>query len=56
VIDPSVEPDVYLEIARQHPWSITQVVDTHVHADHLSRARETLGRREPRSGCHLRIA
>jgi glyoxylase-like metal-dependent hydrolase (beta-lactamase superfamily II) len=40
VIDPSVAPDVYLEIARQHRWSIHHVVDTHVHADHLSRARE----------------
>ena len=40
VIDPSVLPGVYLEVARAHGWSITQVVDTHVHADHLSRARE----------------
>ncbi len=40
VIDPSVAPDVYLEIAQEHQWSIQHVVDTHVHADHLSRARE----------------
>jgi glyoxylase-like metal-dependent hydrolase (beta-lactamase superfamily II) len=40
VIDPSVEPDVYLEIARRHRWSIRHVIETHVHADHLSRARE----------------
>jgi glyoxylase-like metal-dependent hydrolase (beta-lactamase superfamily II)/rhodanese-related sulfurtransferase len=40
VIDPSVAPDVYLEVAHQHRWSIQHVVDTHVHADHLSRARE----------------
>jgi glyoxylase-like metal-dependent hydrolase (beta-lactamase superfamily II) len=40
VIDPSVTPDVYLEIARQSGWSIRYVLETHLHADHLSRARE----------------
>jgi glyoxylase-like metal-dependent hydrolase (beta-lactamase superfamily II) len=40
VIDPSVSPDVYLQIARRHGWSIRYVLETHVHADHLSRARE----------------
>ncbi len=40
VIDPSIAPDVYLEIARRRHWSIHDVIDTHVHADHLSRARE----------------
>jgi glyoxylase-like metal-dependent hydrolase (beta-lactamase superfamily II) len=40
VVDPSVAPDVYLDLARQHGWSIRYVLDTHLHADHLSRARE----------------
>lgn len=40
VIDPSVSPDVYLQIANRHGWSIRYVLETHVHADHLSRARE----------------
>jgi len=40
VIDPSVSPDVYLEMAQRHGWTIRYVLDTHVHADHLSRARE----------------
>ena len=40
VIDPSVSPDVYLEFARRHGWSIRFVLETHVHADHLSRAPE----------------
>lgn len=40
VIDPSVTPDVYLEIARQRGWSIRYVLEIHLHADHLSRARE----------------
>ena len=39
VIDPSVEPQVYVDLAAQRKWTITAVLDTHVHADHLSRAR-----------------
>jgi glyoxylase-like metal-dependent hydrolase (beta-lactamase superfamily II)/rhodanese-related sulfurtransferase len=39
VIDASLEPGVYLNIARSHGWSITAVLDTHIHADHLSRSR-----------------
>ena len=39
VIDASLPPTVYQEIAAEHGWSITHVLDTHVHADHLSRAR-----------------
>lgn len=40
VIDPSVSADVYLEIASRYGFSIQHVLETHVHADHLSRARE----------------
>jgi glyoxylase-like metal-dependent hydrolase (beta-lactamase superfamily II) len=40
VIDPSVSPEVYLDLARRHGWAIRYVLDTHVHADHLSRAAE----------------
>jgi glyoxylase-like metal-dependent hydrolase (beta-lactamase superfamily II) len=43
VIDPSVSSDVYLDIAQRHRWSIRYVLDTHVHADHLSRARDLAG-------------
>jgi glyoxylase-like metal-dependent hydrolase (beta-lactamase superfamily II) len=39
VIDPSVAPEVYLNIAARHGWRIRHVLDTHIHADHLSRAR-----------------
>lgn len=39
-IDPSVPPEVYLRLADRHGWSIRYVLETHVHADHLSRARE----------------
>lgn len=39
VIDPSIEAESYVQIAQQRGWTITQVLETHVHADHLSRAR-----------------
>jgi glyoxylase-like metal-dependent hydrolase (beta-lactamase superfamily II)/rhodanese-related sulfurtransferase len=40
VIDPALPVDVYLAVARDNGWSIHFVLDTHVHADHVSRARE----------------
>jgi glyoxylase-like metal-dependent hydrolase (beta-lactamase superfamily II)/rhodanese-related sulfurtransferase len=40
VIDPSLELEQYLSVAADHDWSITHVLDTHLHADHLSGARD----------------
>ena len=40
VIDPSLPADVYVDLARRHGWTIRYVIETHIHADHLSRARE----------------
>lgn len=40
VIDASLDPDAYCDLAGQHGWSITKVLDSHVHADHLSRSRQ----------------
>ena len=40
VIDASVDPEIYLDLANEHGWTITSVLETHVHADHLSRARK----------------
>lgn len=39
-IDPSLEIDQYLGVAHEHGWVITHVVDTHLHADHVSGARQ----------------
>jgi glyoxylase-like metal-dependent hydrolase (beta-lactamase superfamily II)/rhodanese-related sulfurtransferase len=39
VIDPSLELEQYLSVAAEHDWTITHVLDTHLHADHLSGAR-----------------
>jgi glyoxylase-like metal-dependent hydrolase (beta-lactamase superfamily II)/rhodanese-related sulfurtransferase len=40
VIDPSLPVDVYIHLAHQRGWTIRHVLETHIHADHLSRARE----------------
>jgi glyoxylase-like metal-dependent hydrolase (beta-lactamase superfamily II) len=40
VIDASLDPDVYIELAKQSLSSIRYVLETHIHADHLSRARQ----------------
>jgi glyoxylase-like metal-dependent hydrolase (beta-lactamase superfamily II) len=39
VIDAALPSEVYQDLADQHGWTITRVLDTHVHADHLSRSR-----------------
>ncbi|MDA8317989.1 MAG: MBL fold metallo-hydrolase [Actinomycetota bacterium] len=39
VVDPSLDVDRYLDVAKQHGWRITRVFDTHLHADHLSGVR-----------------
>ena len=38
VIDASVDPRVYTDIAKNAGWKIAAVIETHVHADHVSRA------------------
>ena len=38
VIDASVAPQVYVELARQRNLKILATLDTHVHADHVSRS------------------
>ncbi len=49
VVDASVDPDVYLRIAAERGFQITHVVDTHIHADHLSRSRALAER------CHAEV-
>ncbi len=39
VVDPSLEPEVYVGLARQNDLHITHVLETHIHADHVSRGR-----------------
>jgi glyoxylase-like metal-dependent hydrolase (beta-lactamase superfamily II)/rhodanese-related sulfurtransferase len=38
VVDPSVDASVFQQLARDNGWRIVAVLDTHVHADHVSRA------------------
>jgi glyoxylase-like metal-dependent hydrolase (beta-lactamase superfamily II)/rhodanese-related sulfurtransferase len=40
VIDAALDPDVYQTIARQNGWVIKYVMDTHIHADYVSRTGE----------------
>ena len=40
VIDPSVSADTYQELASRASARIKHVLETHIHADHLSRARQ----------------
>jgi glyoxylase-like metal-dependent hydrolase (beta-lactamase superfamily II)/rhodanese-related sulfurtransferase len=40
VIDPSLELSQYFDVAKSNGWTITHVLDTHLHADHISGARE----------------
>jgi glyoxylase-like metal-dependent hydrolase (beta-lactamase superfamily II)/rhodanese-related sulfurtransferase len=40
VIDASLNPDVYLKLAQDNGWRIRYVMDTHIHADYISRTRE----------------
>ncbi len=39
VVDASLEPQIYHRVADEHGWRIRTVLETHVHADHVSRAR-----------------
>ena len=36
VVDPTRQPQPYLDLAAEHAMTVTHVVDTHVHADHIS--------------------
>jgi glyoxylase-like metal-dependent hydrolase (beta-lactamase superfamily II) len=36
VVDPTRHPQPYLDLAAEHDMTITHVIDTHVHADHIS--------------------
>jgi glyoxylase-like metal-dependent hydrolase (beta-lactamase superfamily II)/rhodanese-related sulfurtransferase len=38
VIDASLDPQVYLDLAAGRGWRIVSVLETHIHADHLSRS------------------
>jgi glyoxylase-like metal-dependent hydrolase (beta-lactamase superfamily II) len=44
VIDASLDPDVYMRLIRERGWRLVAVVETHIHADHLSRSRLLAGR------------
>ncbi len=44
VVDPRPDVDVYLDLARHYGLAITHVLETHIHADFMSGARELVYR------------
>ena len=44
VIDASLPPDIYLDIAAHEGARVRYSIDTHIHADHLSRSRVLAGK------------
>jgi len=38
VIDAALDPEVYVGLLRERGWRLVAAVDTHIHADHLSRS------------------
>jgi glyoxylase-like metal-dependent hydrolase (beta-lactamase superfamily II) len=52
VVDPAPDPTPYLSLAASLGVEITQVVETHVHADHVSGARALVAR----TGAALRLS
>ncbi|WP_276372905.1 MBL fold metallo-hydrolase [Chryseolinea sp. H1M3-3] len=40
VIDACLNPEIYLKLSKENGWSIKYVLDTHIHADFVSRSRE----------------
>lgn len=40
VIDASLPLEVYAELVNQHRLSVKYIIETHIHADHLSRSKE----------------
>lgn len=40
IIDPSLPVNVYEDILLQNKWRLKAVMETHIHADHLSRAKQ----------------
>ena len=51
IVDPQPDPSLYGAEAQRHGLRITDVIDSHVHADHLSGARELADR----AGATLRL-
>jgi len=40
IIDASLPVEVYIQLVNQHHFSVEYVIETHIHADHLSRSKE----------------
>jgi len=58
IVDPQGEPGEYLSVAEKHGLAIIEVIDSHIHADHVSGARELADRvgGVPRLGAGAEVA
>jgi glyoxylase-like metal-dependent hydrolase (beta-lactamase superfamily II) len=54
VVDPSLDVEVYRDVASANGWHITRVFDTHLHADHVSGAHTLAA--ETEASLHLNPA
>ncbi|MDQ3811229.1 MAG: MBL fold metallo-hydrolase [Chloroflexota bacterium] len=52
VVDPQLDVEPYLRLAHERDYRITDVVDTHLHADHISGNRALAGRTGARLHLH----
>jgi glyoxylase-like metal-dependent hydrolase (beta-lactamase superfamily II)/rhodanese-related sulfurtransferase len=43
ILDAALDAAIYVELAQSRGWRIRHVLETHIHADHLSRARSLAG-------------
>src|SRR5438128_528990 len=48
VVDPQLDVQPYINLAAEREYSITDVIDTHLHADHISGNRKLAGKTQAR--------
>ncbi|HET9825224.1 MAG TPA: MBL fold metallo-hydrolase [Chitinophagaceae bacterium] len=44
IVDASLPAEVYEDILKEHKWQLKTVLETHIHADHLSRSKQIADR------------
>ena len=55
VVDAARMTEIYIDFAKKHDVSVTHVLDTHLHADHISGGKRWLNKRVPPTGCRQKM-